>query len=87
MAGAGFGQWLGKAFNWLKSNKILSTIGKAVSPIFPAAAPITSALGAVGLGRRRRRVGTGLNLAGARARYGMGLGLAGGRRGMRRLLM
>ena len=91
MRGAGFGQWLGKAFNWLKGNKILSSIGKVLTPLAPGVAgPITAGLSAVGLGRRARRVGGALNLAGMRGRYGIGgsMNPAGGaRRRMQRLLM
>ena len=66
MKGAGFGDWLGKAFNWLKGNKILSGIGSVLTPIAPEiAGPITAGLKAVGLGRRRRRIhGGALKLAG-----------------------
>lgn len=91
MRGAGFGQWLSKAFNWLKGNKILSSIGKVLTPLAPGiAGPITAGLSAVGLGRRRaRRVGGALNLAGMKRRYGVGGGLvpAGGRRRRVHLLM
>jgi hypothetical protein len=65
MKGAGFGDWLGKAFNWLKGNKILSGIGSVLTPLAPEiGAPITAGLKAIGLGRRRRRIGGALRLAG-----------------------
>jgi hypothetical protein len=65
MRGAGLGDWLSKAFGFLKNNKILSSIGSALTPIFPeVAGPITAGLKAVGMGRRRRRMGGALKLAG-----------------------
>ena len=57
--------WIRKAGSWLSNNKILSGIGKVLTPIFPeVAGPITAGLSAVGLGRRRRRIGGALRLAG-----------------------
>ncbi len=65
MRGRGLGDWLSKAFGFLKNNKILSSIGSALTPIFPeVAGPITAGLKAVGMGRRRRHMGGALKLAG-----------------------
>ena len=65
MGGAGFMDWIKKAGSWLSNNKILSGIGSVLTPIFPeVAGPATAALKAVGLGRRHRRMGGALKLAG-----------------------
>ena len=85
MGGAGFMDWIKKAGSWLSNNKILSGIGKVLTPIFPeVAGPITAGLSAVGLGRRRRRIGGALRLAGYH-RGGALMPAGGGRR--TRLLM
>jgi hypothetical protein len=87
MKGAGFGDFLSKAFNWLKGNKILSGIGSVLTPLAPEiGAPITAGLKAIGLGRRRRRMGGALKLAGYHHRGGS-LTPAGGARRRIRLLM
>lgn len=71
--GAGFMDFLGKANNFLKSSKLVSTVGNALGAAgVPFASTIGNAAGSFGYGRRRR--GGSLRLAGA------GLGLAGGRR-------
>ena len=81
MGGAGFGDWLSKAFNWLKGNKILSGIGSVLTPLAPEIGmPITAGLKAVGLGRRRQRAGA-LKLAG----YHRGGALAPAGAGRRRV--
>ena len=81
MGGAGFGDWLGKAFNWLKGNKILSGIGSVLTPLAPEIGmPITAGLKAVGLGRRRRRMGGALRLAGYHHRGGAIMPAGGARR-------
>ena len=65
MQGSGFFDFLKKAGSWLSKNKILSGIGSVLTPIAPEiAGPITAGLKAVGLGRRRRRIGGALRLAG-----------------------
>lgn len=66
MRGAGIGSWLLKANTYLRKTKLLSTVAKALGGVgVPYSAPIGTALGFLGYGRRRR--------------YGGGLGLAGGR--------
>jgi hypothetical protein len=86
MHGAGFLDWIKKAGRWLSGNKILSTIGSALTPIFPGVAgPVTAGLKAVGLGRRRahraHHYGGALRLAGG------ALAPAGGARHRRIRLM
>jgi hypothetical protein len=86
MRGAGFMDFLKKGFNWLKGNKILSGIGSVLTPLAPEiGAPITAGLKAVGLGRRRRRIGGALKLAGYHR--GGSIALAGGARRRVHLLM
>jgi hypothetical protein len=81
MGGAGFMDWIKKAGSWLSNNKILSGIGKVLTPIFPeVAGPITAGLSAVGLGRRRRRMGGALKLAGYHHRGGSLMPAGGARR-------
>jgi hypothetical protein len=87
MRGAGFGEWLGKAFGFLKNNKILSSIGSALTPIFPeVAGPITAGLKAVGMGRRRRHMGGALRLAGYHHRGGAIAPAGAGRRRIRLMM-
>ena len=76
MRGRGLADFLGKANNFLRSSKLVSTIGNALGAAgVPFASQIGSVAGSLGYGRRRRhRRGGALRLA------GMGLGLAGRRR-------
>jgi hypothetical protein len=92
MAGGSIGSWLSKAFSFLKGNKILSTIGKALSPLAPSVlGPLTAGVSAMGLGRRHNRAkhyGGALRLAGMKHHYGGALVPAGGARARHvRLLM
>ena len=74
MRGGGFMDFLGKANNFLKSSKLVSTVGNALGAAgVPFASTIGNAAGSFGYGRRRHRRGGALRLA------GMGLGLAGRR--------
>lgn len=64
MKGRGFMDFIGKANNFLKSSKLVSSIGNALgSAGVPFASKIGSIAGTLGYGRRRR--GRGLNLAGS----------------------
>jgi len=75
MHGGGFLSFLGKANDFLKNSKLVSTVGSALgSAGVPFASQIGSVAGSLGYGRRRHRRGGALRLA------GMGLGLAGRRR-------
>ena len=59
--------FLGKANNFLKNSKLVSTVGSALGAAgIPFASQIGSVAGALGYGRRYR--GYGLNLAGAGGR-------------------
>ena len=79
--GAGFKSFWGKAKNFLKKTKLLSTVGNALAPMVPGVWG-TAARGAVkfaksqGYGRRRRirrrRKGGALRPAGSHKRYGRG---------------
>ena len=61
MRGRGFLDFLGKANNFLKSSKLVSTVGSALGAAgVPFASTIGSAAGSLGYGRR----GRGLRLAG-----------------------
>ena len=67
--GAGFfsniGNALSKAHDWVKSNKIISTVGNALGAVgVPYAGAIGKAAGTLGYGmkRRKRNVGGALNL-------------------------
>lgn len=42
------------AHNWIKSNKIISTVGNALAPVLPVAGTIGKFAGTMGYGRRRR---------------------------------
>lgn len=60
--GAGFLDALRGIHNWVKSNKIISTVGNALAPVLPVAGTIGKVASAAGYGRRRgpgrpRRVG------------------------------
>ena len=71
--GRGFMDFLGKANNFLKSSKLVSTVGNALGAAgVPLAGQIGSVAGRFGYGRKR--MGRGLRLA------GRGIGVAGGRR-------
>ena len=89
MQGSGLFSFLKKGFNWLKNNKVLSTIGTALTPIIPELAPAVGVAKAVGMGRRRRIHGGALRLAGyhrggALLPAGGAMALAGmGRKGKR----
>ena len=91
MKGRGkFKQFLGKANDFLKKSKILSKLGNAYSKYGSLAGlPYTGMVGnaasiakQAGYGRRKRRVGSGLRVAGGSVRRGFGLSLAGGSRHM-----
>ena len=70
MRGRGLMDFLGKANNFLRNSKLVSTVGSALGAAgVPFASQIGSVAGSLGYGRRRR---------------GSGLGLAGGRRRRRR---
>ena len=61
--GRGFMDWISKAGDFLKSSKLVSTVGNALgSAGVPFASQIGSVAGSLGYGRRRR--GKGLGLAG-----------------------
>lgn len=80
--GRGFFSFLGKARDWLKKTGLISKIGKTLGAVgVPYAGTIGSAAGALGYGRRRRRVrrrcGRGLHLPGGRRSAGGSLRLAG----------
>jgi hypothetical protein len=81
MSGAGLFDWVSKAFNWIKDNKVISTIGDVVSSIpgmHPLVGTVSGLAKSVGLGRKRgartfkRQVGGAIRLSGA------GVSLAGG---------
>jgi hypothetical protein len=64
--GKGFMDFLRKANSFLKKNKIISRVGSALGSIgVPYASTIGTAAGAVGYGRRRRRVGMGIGRTGS----------------------
>lgn len=53
--GAGLGDWLSKAHNWIKSNKIISSVGSLLGKAgVPYAGAIGTAAGTLGYGKRRR---------------------------------
>lgn len=52
--GAGFFDFLGKIHNFIKSNKIISRVASLIP--HPVARTVGTAAGALGYGRRRRRV-------------------------------
>ena len=58
--GKGLMDWLGKAHNWIRDNKIISNVASVLPGIGPA---IGSVAGALGYGRRHHK-GFGLGLAG-----------------------
>lgn len=61
--------WLGKANNFLKSSKLVSTVGNALgSAGVPFASQIGNIAGSLGYGRSRVRKGRGLTLAGGMRR-------------------
>lgn len=65
MRGRGFLDFLGKANNFLKNSKLISSVGSALGAAgIPFASQIGSVAGSLGYGMRRHR-GYGLNLAGA----------------------
>ena len=65
MRGRGMWDWVSKASDWLKNNKLISTVGNALGGIgIPYASQIGSVAGSLGYGRRRRHHGRGLRLAG-----------------------
>lgn len=68
--GRGFMDFLSGANNFLKSSKLVSTIGSALgSAGVPFASQIGSVAGSLGYGRRRRGHGLGLAGAGRRRRH------------------
>ena len=70
--GRGFMDFLGRANNFLKSSKLVSTVGNALSSAgVPYAGAVANVASRFGYGRKR---GRGLRLSGS------GIGIAGGRR-------
>jgi hypothetical protein len=70
MRGGALPGWLSGVNNFLKSSKLVSGVGNALGSILPggfgtAASAIGNFAGQAGYGRRRRRRGAGLRLAGA----------------------
>ena len=64
MSGRGIGAFLKRANNFLKSSKLVSTVGSALGAAgIPYAAKIAGVASSLGYGRRRR--GGALRLAGA----------------------
>lgn len=67
MRGRGLMDFLGKANNFLKQSKLVSSVGSALGAAgVPFASQIGSVAGSLGYGRRRR--GGALRLAGGRRR-------------------
>ena len=67
MRGRGIGDFLKRANSFLKSSKLVSTVGNALGAAgIPFASQIGSVAGSLGYGRRRR--GGALRLAGAGCR-------------------
>ena len=67
MRGKGLMSFLGKANNFLRNSKLVSTIGNSLGAAgVPFASQIGSVAGSLGYGRRRR--GRGLRLAGGMRR-------------------
>ena len=52
--GAGFMDALRSAHNWIKSNKIISTVGNALGGVIPIAGTIGRTAATMGYGRKRR---------------------------------
>lgn len=52
--GGGLLDFLRNAHNFIKSNKIISTVGNALAPVLPVAGTIGKVAAAAGYGRRRR---------------------------------
>lgn len=85
MHGRGFGNFLSKANNFLRDNKIISRVANtlAESGVAPGlSSTIGKIAGTLGYGRRHHRMHKG----GALKLAGMGLSLASGRRHHRRRL-
>lgn len=64
--GRGIGDWLGGVNNFLKSSKLISSVANLIPGVGQA---VGSVAGALGYGRRRRKLGRGLNLAGGSRLY------------------
>ena len=63
--GAGFMDWVRKGNNFLKNTKLISTVGNALGSVgVPYASKIAGVAGRLGYGRRR--MGSGIRLAGGR---------------------
>ena len=72
MRGGALPGWLSKAHSFVKKNKLISRVAGALrSANVPYAGKIASISSKLGYGRRKRRSGSGLRLAGAgrRMRY------------------
>lgn len=52
--GAGFWDGVKSGLNWVKSNKIISTVGNALAPVLPIAGTIGNVASAAGWGKRKR---------------------------------
>lgn len=53
--GRGLWDLIKKGHNWIKSNKIISTVGNALGSVIPLAGTIGRTAATMGYGRRRRR--------------------------------
>ena len=65
--GRGLMDFLGKANNFLRNSKLISSVASALPGVGPV---IGNVAGALGYGRRRRRLGRGLSLAGHGRHHG-----------------
>lgn len=74
MRGGGIGDWLRKAHDFIKKNKLISRAGSALGNLHPGFARAGQVAKVLGYGRRRRHMGGALGLAGGALR------LAGARR-------
>ena len=69
MRGRGIGSFLSKVNAFLRKHKVISRVGSALGTVLPGkfggiARTVGSAADSLGYGRRRRRCGRGLRLAG-----------------------
>lgn len=55
--GAGFWDGVKSGLNWIKSNKVISTVGNALAPVLPIAGTIGNVASAAGWGKRKRKLG------------------------------
>lgn len=51
--GAGFWDGVKSGLNWIKSNKVISTVGNALAPVLPIAGTIGNVASAAGWGRKK----------------------------------